>query len=522
MALRKTAGYAWNLISLVGMILAVTATGLIIAFASFEAITGIEKPYLGILTYFIFPGMLIFGLILVPIGAWRVRNERRLMLLSRKTQIEGMESLEEEIPQFPRLDLNDPAKRHLFIFFIIATVVFVLIVSIASIKGYEFTESTSFCGELCHPVMDPEHTAWANSPHAKVKCVECHVGPGAAWYVKAKISGMKQLYAVLFHTYPETIETPIENLRPARDTCEHCHWPEKFYAGRQKVFYHYAPNEQNTPREINMLINIGGAPKSPHAKGIHWHIGTEVYYIARDKKRLDIPYIRVMGKDGTVTEFMDSEKPLTKDEVDKGNKRLMDCTDCHNRPTHIYRSPGQEMDENFVSGHIDITLPYIKKVAVETLSTPYKTKEDAKNAIAQNIPAFYAQNYPAVAKDKATAIQKAVKEIQDIYERNFFPAMKVSWNTYPNHIGHFYSPGCFRCHDGKHKAGNGKIISKDCDMCHTLISQKQENIPAGTQVKQFVHPVDIGNELVKTNCSDCHMAGGQDVPGGGGHEEKKH
>ena len=519
MPLRKTAGYAWNMISLIGMILAVTATGLIIAFLSFEYITGVEKPYLGLMTYFLFPGMLIFGLLLVPIGAIRVRQKRRMALLSGKATIEGMVSLEEEIPQFPRLDLNDPHKRHLFIFFIVATIIFVLIVSIASIKGFEFTESTTFCGELCHVVMEPEHTAWSHSPHAKVKCVECHVGPGAAWYVKAKISGMRQLYAVLFHTYPETIETPIENLRPARDTCEHCHWPEKFYSGRQKVFYHYAPNEQNTPREINMLINIGGTPKSPHAKGIHWHIGTEVDYIARDKKRLDIPYIKVHQKDGKVVEYMDTEKPLSRAEIDKADKRIMDCTDCHNRPTHIYRSPGQEMDENFVSGHIDITLPYMKKVAVEILSKPYKSRPEALAAIAKEIPAYYSKNYPNVAKEKAAAIQTAVEEIQDIYNRNYFPDMKVSWNTYPNHIGHFYSPGCFRCHDGKHKSSEGKIISKDCDMCHTVIGQKQENIPAGTQVKKFVHPVDIGDEIMRTNCSECHMAGGEDVPGGGGHKD---
>jgi hypothetical protein len=513
--IRNTAGYAWNLISLIGMLLAVTAAGLIIVFLAFEAITGIEKPYLGIMTYFLFPGMLITGLILIPIGAWRVRTQRRM------GAIEGMASLEEEIPRFPRLDLNDPHKRNLFVFFIIASVVFVIIVAIASIKGFEFTESTVFCGELCHPVMDPEHTAWENSPHARVKCVECHVGPGAAWYVKAKISGMKQLYAVLFHTYPETIETPIENLRPARDTCEHCHWPQKFYSGRQKVFYHYAPNEQNTPREVNLLINIGGTPKRPHAAGIHWHIGTEVNYIARDQKRLDIPYIAVQQNDGKIVEYMDSEKPMTRAEIDKATKRVMDCTDCHNRPTHIYRSPGREMDENFVSNHIDRALPFIKKVAVELLERPYKTKEEAKETIAKEITAYYAKNYPAVASAKAEAIQKAIGHIQDIYHRNFFPAMKVSWSTYPDHIGHFYSPGCFRCHDGRHKTPEGKVISKDCGLCHEVLGQVQENIPAGKRVTEFVHPVDIGDELYKSNCSDCHMAGGHDVPGGGKQEKKE-
>jgi len=504
MALRKTAGYLWNPISLIGLLLAFVGTGLIIAFLAMEIITGFDHPYIGLLTYFAFPGLIIFGLILVPVGAWRVRSRRR--------------TEDTEIPPYPRMDFNDPNKRKLAIFFVLASIIFVLIVSVASILGFEFTESTTFCGELCHVVMEPEHTAWKNSPHARVKCVECHVGPGAEWYVKAKISGLRQVWAVATNSYPAPIATPIEHLRPARDTCEHCHWPEKFYAGRQKVFYHYAPNKENTPREINMLINIGGAPKSPHAKGIHWHIGTEVYYIARDKKRLDIPYIAVKQKDGSFVEYMNTDSPMTRDEIAKAKKRLMDCTDCHNRPTHIYKSPGQEMDEHIVSGLIDPSLPYIKKIGVELLEKPYNTKEEAHAAIAAKLPEYYAANHPEVARTKAAAINQAVEKVKDIYARNFFPRMKVSWNTYPNHIGHFYTPGCFRCHDVKHKTADGKkSISKDCNMCHTMIGQIQENIPAGKQVKEFVHPVDIGNDLYKTNCSDCHMAGGQDVPGGGRH-----
>lgn len=484
------------------MILAVVATGLIIIFLALEAITGVERPYLGILVYFIFPAMLVIGLLLVPAGALRVRQQRR-------------KQLPDEILPYPDLDLNDQRKRQLFIFFIFGTIIFVIIIALAAVKGYQFTESTGFCGKLCHTVMTPEYTAWSQSPHAKVLCVECHIGPGAKWYVKAKISGLKQIYAVLAHTYSIPIETPITNLRPARDICERCHWPEKFYTGRQKIFYHYAPDEKNTPREVNLLINIGGTPKTPTAMGIHWHIGSEVYYIARDPKRLDIPYVAVKDKYGKIIEFNDVDKPLTKEEIARGTKRLMDCTDCHNRPTHIYRSPGQEMDENFVSGHIDRSLPYIKKVAVEFLNKPYKTKEEGNAAITEGIEQYYAKNYPQLAREKAAAISQAIERVQDIYRRNFFPNMKVTWNTYPDHIGHFYSPGCFRCHGGKHKAADGKVIFKDCNLCHTVLSQKQENIKRGTKVSEFIHPTDIGDAIMALNCSDCHAAGGEDIPGGG-------
>lgn len=502
--MRNTLRYAWNMTSLAGFVLAIFSTCLIIGFLSMEIIMGIDHPYLGLLTFFLFPGMLITGLLVIPVGMWRVRSKMRA------------EGVGAEIPPLPRLDLNDPHKLKLTIYFSAATVIFVLLITIATIKGFEFTESTTFCGELCHVVMKPEHTAWSNSPHAKVKCVECHVGPGAEWYVKAKISGLRQVWAVLTHSFPSPIETPIENLRPARDTCEHCHWPEKFYSGRQKIFYHYAPNEQNTPREVNLLIKIGGTPKSPHAMGIHWHIGTEVNYIARDKKRFDIPYIAVKEKDGSITEYMDTEQPLTRDEIAKSKKRLMDCTDCHNRPTHIYHSPAQEMDESIVSGKVDSTLPFIKKVGVELLEKPYKSTDEGVKAIDAGVKEFYATKYPKLAQEKASAIAEAVRHIQGMYKRNYFPEMKVTWSTYPNHIGHFYTPGCFRCHDGKHKTAKGKVISKDCNICHTVISQKQENIPAGTQVKDFVHPVDIGDELMNMNCSECHLASGHDVPGGGG------
>jgi hypothetical protein len=363
--------------------------------------------------------------------------------------------------------------------------------------------------------MTPEHTAWSNSPHARVRCVECHIGPGAKWYVKAKISGLKQIYAVLAHTYAVPIETPITNLRPARDICERCHWPEKFYSGRQRVFYHYAPDEKNTPREINMLINIGGTPKTPTAMGIHWHIGKELYYIARDKKRLEIPYVAVRDKNGKITEYNDEFEPLSKEAIGTGEKRLMDCTDCHNRPSHIYRSPGREMDENFVSNHIDPSLPFIKKVAVELLSRPFKTKDEGRAAIASGIAEYYAKNHPKTAVDKAAAIRQAIERVQAIYNRNFFPNMKVSWNTYPDHIGHFYTPGCFRCHGGKHKSAEGKVISRDCNLCHTVLGQKQKNIRPGTKVKGFIHPSDIGDSMIAMNCSECHSAGGDDVPGGG-------
>jgi len=493
--IRSRLGYFYNLLSLSGLILAVIGGGFMIVFIAMEAIAGFASAYTGILVYFAFPGMLLAGLLLIPFGMLRERKRRRV-----RDRL--------EIPPYPILDFNEPPQRRKFIFFVVATLVFLMITAIAAIKGYEYTESVAFCGRVCHTVMEPEYTAWSNSPHARVKCAECHIGPGAEWFVKTKLSGLRQVYKVLSNTYPTPIETPVANLRPARDTCERCHWPENFYSGRYKIFYHFASDEKNSPREINMLLKTGGTPRLPNAKGIHWHIGTEIHYQARDEKRQDIPLIRVREKDGKITEYMDSERPLGKNEIAVAKQRLMDCIDCHNRPTHIYRSPGQEMDDNFVSGHIDPSLPYIRKVSIELLSKPYKSREEAYEAIASGIKDYYMTNYPQIGVRKADAINRGVEEVKDIYARNFFPKMKTAWNTHRDNIGHFLNPGCFRCHDGKHRSTDGRVISRDCNLCHEVINQKQENILTGTRVTKFVHPVDIGDELDRTNCNECHTAEG--------------
>lgn len=490
--LRKLMRHSYNLISLTGILLAIAGAALMVVFLAIGVISGLENPYLGILIYFVFPGILVFGLLLIPLG---ILHTRKKMLREGLT----------EVPLYPILNLNDPHQRLKSIFFVLATLFFLLILALASIKGYEYTESTEFCGKICHTVMEPEYTAWSNSPHARVKCAECHIGPGAEWFVKAKVSGLKQVYRVLTNTYPTPIETPIPNLRPARDTCEGCHWPAKFYSGKEKDFFHYASDEKNTPREIKLLLNLGKAPKTPHASGIHWHVSSEVFYIARDEKRQDIPYVAVKGKDGKITEYQDTEKPLNRNEINAGTQRLMDCIDCHNRPSHIFRSPGTEIDESFVSGTIDSSLPYIRKVAIELLAKEYKTSSEATGAIAVGIREYYAKTYPELSKAKSPAIEQAVKEVQKIYQHNFFPKMKVSWNTHANNIGHFYFPGCFRCHDGKHRSTDGKVISKDCNLCHEVLDQKQENIKPGTKVTGFVHPVDIDDALETTNCSECHQ-----------------
>lgn len=504
--------YVYNLTSFSGLVIAIVGVGLEVTFFAYEMIVGKEKPYLGLLTYIVFPGQILFGFLIMVFGILSHRSRHR----KRDKDL--------AVPSYPRIDLNVPHTRHLAIFYTLAIVAFVILIATASIKGFEFTESPVFCGELCHVPMEPEHTAWKSSPHANIRCVECHVGPGADWYLKTKISGIRQLYGILtIGHYKAPIGVPIPDRRSAYETCAHCHWIDRQVNDRRKVFTHYASNEENTPRESILYLKFGGTFREPNTSGIHWHTKQYIEYIPRGAHHEEIPYISLKTADGKLVEYLSTEKPMTKDEITKAakDKRRMDCISCHSRPAHIYRSPSTELDDYLLSGTIDSSLPFIKKVALEVLDKPYKTKEEALQAIENGIKGYYVTNYPKLSDTKVQAVKKAISEVKLIYSANFFPRMKVTWATYPNNIGHMYFPGCFRCHDGKHKNAAGKVISKDCNLCHTVVSQIQENVPKGTLVKKFVHPVDIGDELITTNCSECHNPGTLDVTSSAGEQKKQ-
>jgi nitrate/TMAO reductase-like tetraheme cytochrome c subunit len=359
--------------------------------------------------------------------------------------------------------------------------------------------------------MYPEFTAYQASPHARVACVDCHVGSGASWYVKSKLSGARQVYYTALGTYPRPIPTPVQNLRPAQQTCEQCHWPKKFWGAQLKTFTHFGSDEQNTPRVIRLLIKTGGGDPSlgQAGEGIHWHmnIANKITYFATDEQRQVIPWVHMEDAQGHVTEYATKDNPPTQEQIDKASKRRMDCIDCHNRPSHIYTPPDLSVDRGITGLSIDATLPFIKQQGVQVLTADYKTSDEAQKAIAENIDKFYRDKYPQIASSKADSIKGSIVELQRIYRTTFFPYMKVNWKTHPNNIGHFYYQGCFRCHDGNHVSKDGKVISKDCNSCHTVIDQ----VEGGTHVAQipaqtFKHPVDLG-DMTAVNCSDCHSGG---------------
>jgi nitrate/TMAO reductase-like tetraheme cytochrome c subunit len=482
-----------NPISLAGLALSIIGLANIFLFVLIDFIAVKPSPYIGILAYMVSPAFLVLGLVMMIVG----------VLLERKKKVEPTAF-------YPRIDLNDPAQRSAVISFTSFFVVFAVVSAAGSYKAYEFTESVSFCGQVCHTVMCPVYTAYLLSPHARVACADCHVGPGATWFVKSKLSGTRQVFHAVFNTFPRPIPTPVKNLRPAQETCEQCHWPKKFYGGQLKVFSHYASDEQNTLRQLRMIIKTGGGdPATGAPEGIHWHmnIGNKIEYVAADEKIQVIPYVRVEDLQGRVTEYYAKDSTLSKDQIAKAEKHRMDCVDCHNRPTHIYVSPDLSVDQSLMGRRLDVSLPFIKQEAVTVLSANYNTTDEAMRGIASSLQGYYESKYPDVAKTKQLEIRNAVTEVQQIFRRTTFPEMKLNWQTHPNNLGHYYSVGCFRCHDGQHVSADGKVVSKDCNQCHTLMTQTEGTTSvAANSVPTFKHPVDLG-DMTQVNCADCHTGG---------------
>ena len=483
-----------NPVSLAGVALAIVGLANIFLFVLIDLISHKPGPYIGILAYMISPAFFVLGLILTLAGG--------LMERRKKVAPTGC---------YPVVDLNDRAQRSAVISFVTFLVVFAAVSAAGSYKAYEFTDSVQFCGQLCHTVMNPEFTAYQLSPHARVACVDCHVGSGATWYVKSKLSGVRQVFAATFSTFPRPIPTPVHNLRPAQDTCEQCHWPKKFYGGQMKVFTHYAEDEKNTVRQIPMIIKTGGGdPATGAPEGIHWHmnIANKIDYVAADEKHQIIPYIHAVDQQGRVTEYYAKDSTLSKDQIAKAPRHHMDCVDCHNRPTHIYVPPDQAVDQSLLARRLDRSLPFIKQQAVTVLTGSYASSDAAMLGIVKGLEDFYESKYPDIAKSRPSEIRNAVREVQQIFQRTTFPEMKVNWQTHPNNLGHFYFSGCFRCHDGQHVSSDGRVLTRDCNQCHTFMSRSQgtTGLMADGSPQAFQHPVDLG-DLTQVNCADCHTGG---------------
>lgn len=484
----------YNTRSLFGAAISLLSLSIIVFLFILELTEEQSKPYVGILTFIVLPIVLLFGLVGVFWGIVR-ENRRR-----RKGLPEG---------HLPVIDLNNSRHRRAFTLISFGFIFFLGLSIFGSYKAYEYTDSDRFCGELCHTVMSPEYTAYRYSPHARVGCAQCHIGSGAEWFVKAKISGSYQVYSVLFNKYSRPIQTPIDNLRPAQETCEQCHWPQHFFSEKLKKYVYYLNDEANTKWNLTLAIHIGGGnvDEGP-TSGIHWHmnIDNRVTYAPLDRGRQVIPWVHVRHADGRETVYRSTEVPLSDSQLDSIETRQMDCIDCHNRPSHIYHHPANSMNHVLSIGRVDDSLPFIKNLTVEILQRPYASQEVARDSIRIGITEFYQTQYPAVYRSRRSQIDQAIDEAWKIYSRNFFPEMRVSWRSFPDNIGHMYSLGCFRCHDGKHRSDDGKVLTKDCSACHVILAQEYEKGSRRVSLEgvDYRHPVDVDDEWKIKACTECH------------------
>jgi NapC/NirT cytochrome c family, N-terminal region len=443
-------------LSVVGMVLT-TISAVVFLVVFLADLFGMHtNPYIGILFFLILPGIFVFGLILIPLGAWIER--RRRAAGKRPSEV-----------QWPRIDLNNAHHRRVAVAIFALTLVNIVIVSLASYRGVEYMDSVQFCGQACHSVMKPEATAHQDGPHARVTCVECHIGAGATWFARSKLSGTRQLFAVSFHTYSRPIPSPVQNLRPARDTCEQCHWPAKFQGDKVLSIVEYGDDEKNTESVTTLQMHVGGgAERAAAAPGIHWHAdaATEIEYISTDGKRQVIPYVRVKDRTG-VREYL--AEGVTPDQLAKGERRRMDCMDCHNRPSHQMAATAERATDGALArADIPSSLPFVRRETVKALKASYPTEDAATDAIAKALRDFYRGSYQAMDTTRRQDVEKAVLGAQRVYRRNVFPEMNVQFGTYPNNAGHIDFPGCFRCHDDAHKAKDGRKISQDCEKCHAI------------------------------------------------------
>ncbi len=456
-------GISTNWTGTVGVALTTSAFILFVFFEMLQIAGILTNSYVGLISYMALPAIFLFGLILVPIGWWQFRRAT------------GRSTAELLTQRFP--DDMTKAKRigsSLMATIALLTLGNILFIGVGGARMLHFMDTPEFCGTACHSVMEPEWVAYQNSPHAHVACVECHVGEGAEALLDAKLNGLWQVVSVTMDLYERPIPTPVHQLRPARETCEKCHWPDKFYGDRIKTFPKFAMDEESTPSHTTLALKVGSGQK---AGTIHWHVSADnaVRYQTADEQRMKMQWVEVQKGD-EVHRYTNRKKfPSDGHEEVPPAVRGMDCVDCHNRATHVYQDPEAAVNKALADGRINRELPYAKKVALGALLGNYGTdKAVALQAIDDGVRGHYLRGDDNVTGLLAD-VDDMVTALQEIYHQNIFPIMKVDWNSYPSHLGHQGQAGCFRCHNADMVDEGGQAIPYDCTLCHSILAMDSDS-----------------------------------------------
>ncbi|MBD3221943.1 hypothetical protein GF314_11950 [bacterium] len=419
------------------------------------------NSYTGLVTFMALPGLFVLGLVLIPIG-WRQ--------LQRRTGLTTSQLLQERFPT--EMVKAGPLASGLALTIVGLTAVNLGFLGFGGAAIMHHMDSPEFCGTTCHDVMGPEWATYQTSPHAHVACVECHVGDSTEALVDAKLNGLRQMWLVTVGGYNRPIPTPVHNLRPARETCEKCHWPEKFYGDRIKTFARFAKDETSTPRYSTLALKVGAGGQE---QAIHWHVSRDdsVVYQPIDEERTQMLWVEVR-RGGEVKRWR-NERAIVPDDHELPEPRTMDCIDCHNRATHIYRLPDDVVDRLMAEGTIDPDVPWAKAAAVEALATTIEAGASREETIGAALRGFYRRKAPEVLRRHMRALDVMTVELARAHARNVHPGMNVDWGAYPSHIGHRNDrTGCRRCHGAALVDDDGGGIDDGCTLCHSMLSFESE------------------------------------------------
>ena len=451
-------GLSVNPVGRAGVVLT-TSSFLTFAFMELLRLLGVlTNAYIGLITYLLLPALFVLGLLLIPLGWWLYRRAR-----GRATR----ELLAERFA--PGAVEARPAGSRLFVTVAVFTLANILFLTAASMRMLAFMDTPVFCGTACHKVMHPEWATYQVSPHARVRCVGCHVGEGVGALVDSKLNGARQMFLAMFDAYERPVPTPVRQLRPARETCEKCHWPEKFYGYRQQVRVRYGQDRDSTPRYTTLNLKIDTGETAGRA-GIHWHVAAAnaVRYASEGDGRERMLWVEVRQGGGAWKRYASRARPAATAPPEW--QRTLDCVDCHNRATHIYEEPESAVDERIRRGLVDRSLPFAKREVLGAVLPEYPDREAAMAGIAGRLEGAYARLLPAMSARQRQSVERAVAAAQEIYNRNIHPLMEVRWGTYPSHLGHRHDGGCFRCHNRDLVDEAGRSIPDGCTLCHSFLA----------------------------------------------------
>ena len=440
-------------VTLAGVVIATVGAVAFLTLVAADLFGMFTNPYAGLVIFLVVPALFMLGLALIPLGIWL---HRRALRRDPSASVD-----------WPVIDLRHSRVRTTMLIITAMTVVNATLVLLAAQGSLHYMESPEFCGQTCHTPMHPQYTAWQNTTHAEVACVQCHIGDGARALVHYKLAGVRQLVHVTSGNFPRPIPASQAVLRPALETCGTCHAPALGHGERTRTIREYAEDEANTETATTLTLHVGGpGQKTASGRAIHWHADprVRVEYVTTDPERQTIPLVRTINEKGETKEYVvEGTKPET---LAAGTTRTMDCIDCHNAAAHrISPTAEQAVNRAMAAGRISPALPFVRREAVRLLKSDYQDEAAATAAIESGFRAAYEASKASV--DQA-ALSQAIAATQNLYRTNVFPAMKVTWGVYLDNAGHTTSNGCFRCHDGSHVARDGSAINADCDSCHDM------------------------------------------------------